>query len=54
MKAYSYQVFFGLWFSGVDGIRVDTNGDVWAEVTDSKGEVTDLTFISNVQDIKDQ
>jgi len=43
-----------VYYAGVDGIRVDTNGDVWAEVTDDKGEVTDLTFISNVQDIKDQ
>eukprot|EP00240_Pyramimonas_obovata_P014290 CAMPEP_0118932444 /NCGR_PEP_ID=MMETSP1169-20130426/10246_1 /TAXON_ID=36882 /ORGANISM="Pyramimonas obovata, Strain CCMP722" /LENGTH=214 /DNA_ID=CAMNT_0006875105 /DNA_START=111 /DNA_END=755 /DNA_ORIENTATION=- len=43
-----------VYYAGADGIRVDTNGDVWAEKTNSKGEVIDLTFISNIRDIRDK
>jgi hypothetical protein len=36
---------------GSDGLRVDTNQDIWAEQTSGDGDLKDLVYIGNLKEM---
>jgi len=36
---------------GADGLRVDANQDIWAEQTNGNGDLKDLVYIGNLEEM---